>query len=77
MTPGHLYESALHTAHCTLHTLQVELTWDETDPARGKAMKRAFEAAEDEMEEVARGLIASASEDEEQVIVFLIRVSSS
>ena len=35
-------------------------------------MKRAFEAAEDEMEEVARGLIASASEDEEQVIIFLI-----
>ena len=22
---------------------QVELTWDETDPNRGKAMKRAFE----------------------------------
>merc|ERR1711971_535697 len=48
-----------------LQQQKVELTWDETDPNRGKAMKRAFEVEGDEMEEVARDLIAPPSEEEE------------
>merc|ERR1711973_927762 len=44
---------------------KVELTWDETDPNRGKAMKRAFEVEGDEMEEVARDLIAPPSDEED------------
>merc|ERR1719432_422181 len=49
-----------------LQQQKVELTWDETDPNRGKAMKRAFEVEGDEMEEVARDLIAPPSEEEEE-----------
>jgi len=48
-----------------LQQQKVELTWDETDPNRGKAMKRAFEVEGDEMEEVARDLIAPPSEEED------------
>merc|ERR1711953_1619603 len=48
-----------------LQQQKVELTWDETDPNRGKAMKRAFEGEGDEMEEVARDLIAPPSEEED------------
>ena len=60
----------------------MELTWDETDPNRGKAMKRAFEVTltcvvsmsvdnlapqveGDEMEEVAKDLIAPPSDEED------------
>lgn len=49
-----------------LQQQKVELTWDETDPNKLKAMRRAFEVeAEDEMEKVGRELIASASEDDD------------
>jgi len=48
-----------------LQQQKVELTWDETDPNRGKAMKRAFEVEGDEMEEVARDLIAPPSDEED------------
>ena len=44
-----------------------ELTWDETDPERAKAMQRAFEAGSDEedVDDDAKGLLGSESEGEE------------
>jgi len=49
-----------------LQQQKVELTWDETDPDREKAMKKAYEAMDDEDGNFGdvRGLIASASEDD-------------
>ena len=46
---------------------KVELTWDETDPERLAAMKRAFEKDDDDDDDKeARALIASESEDDEE-----------
>ena len=45
---------------------KVNLTWDETDPNRAAAMKKAFDAAsDDEGDDDVRAYLANSSDDEE------------
>ena len=48
---------------------KVDLTWDETDPQRLAAMKKAFETEEDngENDQVLKQFIADSSSDDDEI----------